>query len=325
MNKQSMKALIIGGTGFLGYHSALELIRRGHEVTVLALPPMPAEGLLPPEVAVILADIDAMPDGEVQKIFQKHDAVVYAAGADDRVTPPAPAYEFFYRANVASCERLFTIARKAGVKRGVLLGSYFAYFDRERPDMRLAQKHPYIRSRREQAARAIEAAGDDLVLVVLDLPYIFGAMPGRDPLWKPLVKYIASPFPFFCPRGGTIAVAVGHVAEAVAGALERGEPGGIYAVGEENLSWREMVSRLAVYTGRKKRFIPFPAILLRLSMRCLRVFHRLKGKEGGLEPLALTDIITSEMFFDPGPFREILGFGSGGLEDAFRDTVRASL
>lgn len=320
-----MKVLIIGGTGFLGYHSVLELIRRGHEVTALALPPLPAEELLPSGVEVILADIDTMPDKDVFALFRKHDALVYAAGADDRVTPPAPAYEFFYRANVASCERLFAIASKAGVKRGVLLGSYFEYFDRQRPAMKLSRKHPYIRSRREQAERAIEAAGSELVLAVLDLPYIFGAMPGRPPLWKPLVRFIDSPFPFPCPAGGTSVVAVIHVAEAVAGAIEYGEAGGIYAVGEENLSWRKLVTRLAAYTDRKKRFIPFPAFLLKLSMRLFRTVHKLKGKEGGLEPVALSDLITTELFIDPAPFRKTLRFGSGGLEDAFRDTVSASL
>ena len=36
--------LIIGGTGFLGYHATLELLTRGHEVTVVGLPPAPPSG-----------------------------------------------------------------------------------------------------------------------------------------------------------------------------------------------------------------------------------------------------------------------------------------
>lgn len=60
--------------------------------------------------------------------------------------------------------------------------SYFAYFDRIWPEMRLAEHHPYIRSRKGQEAQSLEAAMPDLQLCILQLPYIFGSMPGRAPL-----------------------------------------------------------------------------------------------------------------------------------------------
>ena len=39
--RRSMKAFMIGGTGLLGSEAARELIVRGHEVSSIALPPMP--------------------------------------------------------------------------------------------------------------------------------------------------------------------------------------------------------------------------------------------------------------------------------------------
>ena len=45
---KKMKVMVLGGTGFLGFNAVKVFLERGHEVTVLALPPMPAEGLLPP-------------------------------------------------------------------------------------------------------------------------------------------------------------------------------------------------------------------------------------------------------------------------------------
>ncbi len=38
-----MNVFMVGGTGFLGYHAVRELQKRGHRVTLLALPPLPAE------------------------------------------------------------------------------------------------------------------------------------------------------------------------------------------------------------------------------------------------------------------------------------------
>ena len=37
----NMKILMIGGTGLLGSAGARELIKRGHEVRSIALPPLP--------------------------------------------------------------------------------------------------------------------------------------------------------------------------------------------------------------------------------------------------------------------------------------------
>ena len=111
---------------------------------------------------------------------------LFAAGVDDRVVPPRPAYPFFYKGNVLATERLVRLAVQAGVQRAVIFSSYFLEFERRWPELRLAEKHPYIRSRVEQEQAALAAAGSELNLSTLLLPYIFGSMPGRLPLWKPL-------------------------------------------------------------------------------------------------------------------------------------------
>ena len=71
----------------------------------------------------------------------------------------------------------------------------------------------------------------------LELPYVFGSIPGRIPLWAPLIDYLRSPFPLFFTKGGTNMISVIHVAEAIVGALEEGKAGEIYLVGDENISW----------------------------------------------------------------------------------------
>jgi nucleoside-diphosphate-sugar epimerase len=125
-----MNVLLIGGTGFLGYYAVKELTKRGHQISILALPPLPAEGLFPVETKILLADLNTLSDEEVLKSLRGQDAVVYAAGADDRITPKAPAYPFFFKHNVEATRRLITLARQAGVKKAVVLGSYFVYFVR---------------------------------------------------------------------------------------------------------------------------------------------------------------------------------------------------
>jgi len=319
-----MKVFVLGGTGFLGFHAVNELLRRGHEVTVLALD-LPKDDLLPPQVKYRIADIGKCGDDEIAKALEGQDALVFAIGADDRVVPPAPAYEFFYNANVLTTRRLFSIASKTGVKKGVVTGSYFAYFDRIWPEMKLAAHHPYIRVRREQSQAAFDA-GAGMAVQVLELPYIFGRMPGRVPLWAPLLKYVLSPFPLFYTPGGTTMVSVQQVAEAIAGAVETDSPSGCRPVGDVNMTWAEMLQLFLQIAGKRKRVITMPPAFAAMSMRFVEMKFRKAGKEHGLNPVEFIKLQCVNTYIkteDLAESRVALGFGSGGIEQAFRDTLAA--
>lgn len=320
-----MNVLVIGGTGFLGYYAVKEFLRRGHSVTILALPPMPAPGLFPDEVQIKLANLDDLSDDEVRALLRGQDGVVMAAGADDRIIPKAPAYPFFYHHNVEVSARLFRLAREAGVKRGALLSSYFAHFDRIWPHLRLAETHPYVRSRKEQEEQALAAAMPDLQLCILQLPYIFGSMPGRAPLWTPIVNIVRKwpVIPF--PRGGTNMIAVQHVGEAIVGAIEQGKGGERYVVGDENLTWKDWLGRVSQFAcGKKKPVITVPDFLVRWQLSNVAKKHHAAGKEGGLNAVQFLKVQTAETYFDPEPSRTALGYGRGGLDEAIRETVAAS-
>jgi nucleoside-diphosphate-sugar epimerase len=315
-----MRVFIVGITGFLGYHAAHELLRRGHRVSGVALPPLPQGAAFPPEVQLGFGNLMNMPDEQVLAHLQGQEGVVFAAGADDRYLPKAPAAAYFQAGNVQAPVRLARLARQAGVKRMVVIGSYFAHFARQWPAMRLGQVHPYIRSRLDQEEQTIAAGGNELAVMVLELPYIFGAMPGRTPMWASVVRYARSHWPLFFMRGGSNMVAVQHVAEAVAGALERGHPGECYLVGDENVSWAAWLQRLA---GRPRRVIILPHWVFGLALWGEHIARSLRGREGGLDLRALIHLQTAEAYFDPEPSRQALGYGRGGLQEAFDETVRA--
>lgn len=320
-----MNVLIIGGTGLLGYHASQELLSRGHQVKILALPPLPASGLFPESIEIQLKNLNLMPDSEVEELLTGADAVIFAAGADDRVTPISPAYPFFYKQNVEPVKRLACIGKSVGLKKLIILGSYFAYFDRLWPGMQLSAHHPYIRSRVAQTSEAMAAGGSELGVITLELPYIFGTMPGRMPLWKPLVQYAASGFPLFYPRGGTTCVTVKQVAQAMCGAVERGEGGKQYPIGGENLTWEQLMQKITRSAGREKRVITLPDGLVRLGTRLVKLLHQFQGREGGLDPVRFVELQTANTFIDPAGSQAALGYGSGGLDEAIKDTVEVCL
>lgn len=317
------KIIIIGGTGFIGYHAVKEFIKRGYYVTVICRK-NPKENLFTDDrVTIKKLDINSSSDEEILSILNGQDFMLYAAGVDDRVTPKAPAYDFFYKSNVESSRRIFTLARDARIKKAVILGSYFAYFNRIWPEMELSKKHPYIRSRVEQENEVLQVGGS-MEVIVLELPYIFGSTPGIIPLWKPLINYIASSLPLFYTKGGTNVISVTNVALAIAGAVENGEGGAIYTIGDENLSWNELLHKILDILGKRKRIITIPNFLAKAIMAILKLKHWLGDKEGGLEPIGFVELQTRNTFFNSSDTAKLLKYNPGDIMSALLDTVKSS-
>ncbi len=323
-NKQ-IRIMIVGGTGLLGYHAVQEGIKRGHTVSVIAIRDIEPGSWYPDGVKIIYGNVFDMEEEELRKHFLGYDAMVYALGPDDRITPPAPAYNFFYLRLVSACVKTVTAARKAGLKRCVILNSYFSYFDRKWPELKLSKHHPYIRCRVEQAREAIAAGGDGMAVSVLELPYIFGSMPQRVPLWKEvLYDRIAGRKAVLFPSGGTNMISSLHVGEAIIGAAERGRHAARYLVGDENHTFREMVEMMASAAGWRIRVISMPRFMATAAGIFLKAGMHRKHLEGGLDPVQLMRcILTRKLYFDPAESSAELGYYRGGLYAAMEDTVRA--
>ncbi len=320
-----MKIMIVGGTGFLGYHSLLEARKRGHVADVLAIDDVILGDWFPRDVNLGFGDVFELTEQDLINRFSGYDSMIYAVGPDDRITPPAPAYEFFRIRLVDAVEKVATSARKAGVKRFVLLNSYFAYFDRIWPEKNLSKHHPYIRCRVEQAEKIIKAGEDKMSVMVLELPYIFGSMPNRTPLWKEvLLDRFAKGKTIYFPKGGTSMIAAEHVAEAIIGALENGEHGTRYPVGDENRTFNEMLEMMMSAINEKKKIINIPGFLAVMAGWFIEKDFRKKGLEGGLEATYLMrDIMTDYLYFDPEDSVSKLGYGRGGIKEAIIKTMKA--
>jgi dihydroflavonol-4-reductase len=246
----SKKVFVLGGTGFLGYYTTEELLRKGYEVATISLPPMPTEDLFSSDVSVTLGDINDMTDEAILEMLDGCDGFIYAAGADERIIPKKPASKFFYEANVLPTQRLAYLAKEAGLKNFVVFGSYFAEFAERLPESGLKQEaYPMMRLLQEQVAFA-EGDGE-MNVTVLRLPYIFGTMPGRMPLWKMFTDQIKCQEVFPALKGGTAMVTVEQVAEAAVGAMEHGRHRSTYAIGDTNMNYQEFYQMMVTALGQQ--------------------------------------------------------------------------
>lgn len=231
-----MRVLVIGGSGYIGGSVALRLAAMGYDVTVGSRRPPPAESAM--------AGLPFLPGDYVagdfdQEILSRFEAVVHAAGNDIRQRPPGEDEEtHLERANVRGIPAFFRVARDAGVRRGVYVGSFYPQV----VPHRIAQS-PYIRSRRaaDEGVRAL--ATDDCSICSVNPPYIVGHLEGVNSGW--LMAHAAYALgdmpgvPIFAIPGGVNYMSLAAVTDAITGALERGETGKAYLVGDENLSFRD--------------------------------------------------------------------------------------
>ncbi|NCA97444.1 MAG: NAD(P)-dependent oxidoreductase [Bacteroidia bacterium] len=323
-----MKVFIVGGTGLLGSETARELIKRGHEVTAIALPPLPPGALLPKEMKIEFGDYVQMKDKEMEKLLQGIDAVVFAAGVDERIEGPAPIYDFYKKFNIDGLERLLCIAKKVGVKHFSICGSYFSYFAKKWPELELTRHHPYIRSRIDQEKMALSYAEDGFDVSILELPYIFGAQKGRKPVWVFLIEAIAKmKNNTFYTKGGTTMVTVKQVAQGIAGALEKTRGAVAYPFGYYNYEWKDFLRIVHRHMGypEKRKVITIPGFLFALQGKKINQTRKANGHEGGLDLVKFTKLQTSNLFIMPEEGAIELGVKPDDIDAAIGESVKLSL
>ncbi len=323
-----MKVFMIGGTGLLGSAAAELFIQKGHQVKTVALPPLPEGAPIPEEMEIVFANINDKTDDELREMMAGYDCFVFAAGIDERVEFPAPVYDAYYKFNIAPLKRILPICKEVGMKNAVILGSYFSYLAKQRPDMKLCEKHPYIRSRIDQEEVAFSYADENFDVAVLELPYIFGTQPGRKPVWVILIEQIKRmdklPFTMY-PGGGTAMLTVRQVGEVIVGAAEKSKGAKAWPISMYNQTWKEFLK--IVYAargmGENRPIISVAPWMMRMGLGGVKKEYAAKGIESGIDVDGLADIMAINLFIDK-KYSVELGATEDDIKAAITDSIKVS-
>lgn len=217
------RIVVLGSTGLLGRALVPGLTDAGY--AVLGVSRSGRRCPERPEVPSIALDVAAASPERLEELFRGADAVVHGLGPDDRERPPRPASDYFRRGLVEVTERVAGAARRAGVARLVILGSYFTTVVRDHPEYRLPEHHPYIAARVDQARRATLAAGPGVAVSVLEIPFVFGIYAGMPSIWRANLFDVLLRMPVgTAPRGSLHPWDSPRTASSPACARRSGEP-----------------------------------------------------------------------------------------------------
>jgi dihydroflavonol-4-reductase len=291
-----VRVLVTGGTGFIGANLVRRLLARGDEVRCIVRKPNALlEGL---DIELIQAPLADTPEA-VQALAAACDGVegiYHVAGLFD---PSPGGTKRMRQVHVFGTRGLLIAAGKAGVRRIVICSSSVTVGFGEKADLadedtpidpaavygRSGALREYYNTKLQEEQLAVGWRGVEAVVVNPD--FILGPLDVK-PTSGQMIVTMAKHFVPFYPRGGKCFQHVDDCADGHILAMERGQPGRRYLLGNENLSYREFMTLVGEVVGTRPPVAPLPDVLIGLAGRAGELASRVdEHRFAGLNPYVL--------------------------------------
>lgn len=255
-----MKALVTGGTGFIGSNIALRLVERGWQVRILERPG--ASHVLLEGGPFEYCQGDVLDPASLPPAFAGVDAVFNAAGVVDYWRQ---GIERMVAVNVDGTRNVAQAALKAGVPRFVQISSTAAmgihpgeivdesYTFNVKPE-RFVYGHSKFLA--EQAV--LEAVGRGLPAVIVNPTTVIGPRDIRKVSSGMVVEVVRHCVPPLIPPGGVNVVPICDAAQGAIEAALKGKIGERYILGGENMTHQQLYQTIAnvIGCGMKLKVMP---------------------------------------------------------------------
>lgn len=322
-----MKIFLTGATGFVGAHTALNLLAAGHELRLLVRSEKLARDYFA-RFGYQLDDVvvaDMCDKVAVKAAMQGCDAVFHAAAMVSLDPKQADA---IYRTNIASIDAVLGSARELGINNMVYVSSLAALFSRGVTSLNeqspLGNPHdPYTRSKRdcEQYVRDMQAAG-----VPVQITYPSGIFGPDDPKLNESNHALVTMLSIL-PRTSTgiQCVDVRDLAAVHRYLLEHPPAGQAeqarYIVAGIFYPWEDFRTLLEKLTHRRLFSPALPGPLLRLGGAVMDVVKRIVPVDFPMTSEAM-DIVTRWAIADSSRVLVHTGISFRSGEETFADTIR---
>jgi nucleoside-diphosphate-sugar epimerase len=320
----SMRIMITGGTGFIGYHTARKLMAAGHEVRLLVRSENKLRRLYGEDVQDFVTG-DVTDADTVGRALRGCDGVVHTAAM---VSVNKKDAELVHNTNVGGTRLVIGGAVEQGLAKIIHVSSVTALYDPKAAFLNEfsapgAASNAYGKSKVECEVyvRGLQDAG-----APIHITYPASVIGPDDPaLTEPhqgLITYLANTVPVL-PSGNQW-VDARDIAEAHLQLLERTLVPGRYTLGGHFVPWTELVDILGRLRGRKVRKIPIPGNLMRGVGKLVDWYNAVRDKplDAPITYEAMT-YATHWVKMDSSKARAELGLEFMPLEQSLVDAIRS--
>jgi dihydroflavonol-4-reductase len=316
----SVKASVTGATGFVGAHVVRALSERGDEVRVIYRNPDRLGAL--EGISYTRAKSDALDYQAMRRALRGSDVLFHVAG----FVASSPV-ERVWRLNAQGPITAVEAAAAEGVRRVVLTSTISAIgvADGEEPADEttsypsdwLGLVYPDSKHAGESAAREA-AARNDIELVVVNPGYVLGvpvnrSQPGETST-RTIGNYLRGRLPGVIDAAMNFVdvedVATGHLLAA-----ERGKAGERYILGGENLTWPELIDRVAELSG-----VHYPTMALPTGIGRVARVREAFGLPGPISTEAY-NLMARNWRFSSEKAKSELGYRARSLDETLRGTI----
>ncbi len=317
------RVTITGASGLLGGNLAAELIGAGHEVVAIRRAGSKVAHL--EHLPIAWREAELGDTGAMTRAFEGSEAVFHCAaavGVLKEVTPELTAANVTGTANVIDAVVTAKVARLVHTSSVVAVGLSTDgrpvdetapwNFDTEG----LIDGYAITKRRAEEL---VHAAIDRVDAVIVNPTYMFGPLDARPSSGGMIVKIVKRQIPGTTP-GYNNFVDVRDVARGMIAAWHKGRRGERYILAGHDMTYAEIMKRIATVAGVKPPRFEVPRIAAKVLGRFGDLVEKL-GKEPLVNSTQIRYAYTDRFRFASDKAARELGYTFGPIEPAIRDAI----
>lgn len=317
-----MKILVTGADGLLGSNLVRELLSRGHAIRAFVQSgrqQVTLQGLTIEKFAGNLLSPE-----EVIKSAEGCDAIIHCA-ASTAVWPIRS--EIINKVNIDGTRNIIQAVYKNKIQRLIYVGTAnsFGFGSKENPGV---EGNPYkseiygldYMDSKYKAMQVVlsEVKENSLPAIVVNPTFMFGPFDSTPSSGAMIVALYKGKVPGYT-KGGRNYLCAKDAAVAIANALTQGRVGECYILGNENLSYKEIFTKIASTVGVKAPSLAIPSRFAKLYGHMGSLVGKITGKAPAVS-YPLSRIASDEHYYSPAKAMKELGLPQTRVEVGIKES-----
>jgi dihydroflavonol-4-reductase len=317
-----MKIFVTGADGLLGSNLVRELISRGHAVRAFVQPGRQQKTL--EGLSIEKAEGNLLMETDVISGSAGCDAIIHCA-ASTAVWPIRS--EIINKVNIDGTKNIIKAVQQNNIQRLVYVGTAnsFGFGSKEAPGI---EGNPYksatygldYMDSKYKAMLVVleEVKKNSLPAVVVNPTFMFGPYDSTPSSGAMIVALYKGKVPGYT-AGGRNYLCAKDAGVAIANALTQGRVGECYILGNENLSYKEIFTKISNTIGVKPPALAIPSVFAKLYGHIGSLTGTITGKAPAVS-YPLSRIASDEHYYSPAKARTELGLPQSPVETGIKES-----